>query len=169
MEGRVEIYYSGEWGTVCDDFWDLKDAIVACRQLGHKTAVRISHSAEFGEGTGKIWLDDVECNGRESMLSNCNTSSFGTHNCAHSEDAGAVCEGALLHSLHQNILTTKHINSDCAYLCSAECPFVSCVYVQFVCRSYRVYIRIHSYTYYVIVFYHLLYIALHPVFPNVRA
>ena len=91
MEGRVEIFYNGEWGTVCDDFWDLRDAIVVCRQLGYTTAVRRSIEAEFGEGTGTIWRDNIHCSGTENKLSECNANSWGGHNCYHRQDAGVVC------------------------------------------------------------------------------
>ena len=93
MEGRVEIFYNGEWGTVCDDFWDLRDAVVVCRQLGYTTALRRSIGAEFGQGTGKIWRDNVACTGTEIVLSSCRASSWGSHNCGHRDDAGVVCAG----------------------------------------------------------------------------
>ena len=93
-EGRVEIFY-GQWGTVCDDFWDLNDATVVCRQLGYLRAVFAYRTSQFGEGTGPIWLDDIHCNGTESRLDQCPHNGIGVHNCAHFEDAGVQCTSKL--------------------------------------------------------------------------
>ncbi len=93
--GRVEILYNGQWGTVCDDSWDMNDAAVVCRQLGCGTAVSAQTSAHFGAGSGQIWLDDVTCSGHESSLTQCSHPSFVTHDCSHFEDAGVVCLGKI--------------------------------------------------------------------------
>jgi len=89
--GRVEIYWNGIWGTVCDDTWDFADAHVVCRQLGYQNVLRATHFAFHGEGNGIIWLDNVRCTGNETRLQDCQSNGFGVHDCRHSEDAGVVC------------------------------------------------------------------------------
>eukprot|EP00057_Strongylocentrotus_purpuratus_P020121 XP_011674595.1 PREDICTED: deleted in malignant brain tumors 1 protein-like [Strongylocentrotus purpuratus] len=90
-EGRVEVSYNGEWGTVCDDAWDTNDASVVCRSLGFAGALEAVSSAGFGRGTGTIVLDDVNCSGDESSLFECSNRGLGVNNCGHSEDAGVRC------------------------------------------------------------------------------
>lgn len=90
-EGRVEVFVNGQWGTVCDDLWDISDAHVVCRMLGFSAAVEAKRNAYFGTGDDPIWLDNVECIGNETSLSECSSNNLGVHNCQHSEDAGVEC------------------------------------------------------------------------------
>ncbi|XP_009872693.1 PREDICTED: macrophage receptor MARCO [Apaloderma vittatum] len=86
--GRVEIYHEGTWGTICDDDWDTKDATVVCRMLGYNRAISAFTATA---GTGKIWLDNVNCSGNEYSIMQCSKPDWGVHNCSHSEDAGVEC------------------------------------------------------------------------------
>ena len=93
-EGRVEIYHDGEWGTVCDDYWDNTDARVVCRQLGYSGEdAEATSMATYGEGSGPIYLDNVACTGNEGRLSFCDSNGWGINDCGHSEDAGVQCRG----------------------------------------------------------------------------
>ncbi|XP_050839012.1 lysyl oxidase homolog 2 isoform X1 [Serinus canaria] len=90
-EGRVEVFYSGEWGTVCDDDFSIHAAHVVCRELGYVEAVSWLPSSKYGKGEGKIWLDNVHCTGRESSLAGCGSNGWGVSDCKHTEDVGVLC------------------------------------------------------------------------------
>ena len=66
---------------------------VACGQTRTCTHSAVSSPccAEFGQGAGQIYLDNVGCTGAESNLLSCNHNGIFSHNCRHSEDAGVVC------------------------------------------------------------------------------
>ena len=96
-EGRVEIFYNDIWGTVCDLNWDLRDAIVVCRQLGYSSALTAKGKASFGTGIGKnrkIRLSNVGCLGNESSIDMCSSAGWGVNLCvSNDEDASVVCTG----------------------------------------------------------------------------
>ena len=72
----------------------------------HADATALSLAA-FGPGSGPIHLDDVQCAGTESQLTDCVYTSI--HNCIHFEDAGVICqpERELQHKAVHNRVSIK--------------------------------------------------------------
>ena len=93
-EGRVEINRAGEWGTICGNDFDSMDAGVICRELGFPNAMMVyTDATTYGEGTGAIWLDMLDCNGTEYAIEDCPNPGLGVHTCDHSMDVGVMCDG----------------------------------------------------------------------------
>jgi deleted-in-malignant-brain-tumors protein 1 len=64
--------------------------------------------AGFGQGTGSIILDNVQCTGSELTLLSCTANPIGTHNCAHSEDAGVTCQPVTPSKHSHDIVHVNH-------------------------------------------------------------
>jgi len=90
-EGRVEVFHDGQWGTVCDDHWEIEDANVVCRMLNYSRALRAPSQAFFGRGNGKIWLSNVNCVGNEASILKCGHRGWSINRCDHHEDASVIC------------------------------------------------------------------------------
>ena len=89
--GRVEVYLRGQWGTICSEGWSIEDALVVCRMLGFPSASRGVVNGVYGQGTGPIWMSNVNCRGNESSLADCAYKGLNNTSCTHSQDAGLVC------------------------------------------------------------------------------
>ncbi|GIL89906.1 hypothetical protein Vretifemale_17647, partial [Volvox reticuliferus] len=57
-EGRVEILYNSQWGTVCGNAMGASEATVICRQLGYNSGTIVE---KWGGGSGSILMDNVQC------------------------------------------------------------------------------------------------------------
>ena len=105
-EGRVEICINNRWGTICAYNWDIRQARVACRELGFECKRSFRYSvfgcnvlftiilhtdaiifSQFGGGSGHIHY--FSCRGEEMRLRNCYFQ-LNVAYCSHSEDAAGV-------------------------------------------------------------------------------
>ncbi|XP_073445851.1 CD5 antigen-like [Dendrobates tinctorius] len=92
--GRLEVYHDGLWGSVCDDLWDDRDANVTCSQIDCGFCQPYKPGRKrFGKSSGKILLDDVQCNGNEPSLEKCKHRMWSYHDCTHDEDVSVYCKG----------------------------------------------------------------------------
>ena len=91
FSGRVEVFYSGKWGRICPNKWDIRDAKVICRQLGFKNAIAEFTGSDIGHSRLSFLMSDVDCTGLESELASC-VRSDGEVECQGDVGAQALCE-----------------------------------------------------------------------------
>ncbi|KAK3088064.1 hypothetical protein FSP39_014197 [Pinctada imbricata] len=94
--GFVEVYYNGQWGAVCDDFWGTNNAKVVCGQLCFDPNVaRAGAQVEVNyvreNVSSNIFLDDVRCAGTETRLNQCNASAWNVTDCNRNEIVSVSC------------------------------------------------------------------------------
>ena len=96
-EGRLEVFFQEEWGTVCfGKEWDYKNLPhTVCKQIGlHDGAASLSR--KYGDGEGRIWLQNISCDGSEPGIDSCNHTRWGKRaTCDHSMDIGIKCDSML--------------------------------------------------------------------------
>lgn len=54
-EGTVLIYHWSRWGSICDDYWDIRDATVVCNELGYAGAKEAPRRSRFGKGRRELF------------------------------------------------------------------------------------------------------------------
>ena len=92
-EGRIQIkHYKYGKGTVCDNNWGIKDASVICKMIGYGAAKDAPGRSYFGQGTGRVLLNDVGCDSSETNIEECEHSGWIQRTCRyHRKDASAIC------------------------------------------------------------------------------
>lgn len=97
MEGRLQIFHTGAWGEVCDDYFDGAygtsyygySTTTVCQQLGYRGGTFVS---TYDAPTDTFVLDDVNCTGSERRIGDCPHLAYGTENCWTGEGAGFRCD-----------------------------------------------------------------------------
>ena len=106
LEGRLEICFNRAWGTVCNNMFSVEDANVSCNQLGFPfNGANVLPIADFSQGSGPIFLDEVACHGEERTLAECGTlSPHGLHACTHNQDTAIRCIGEFSSEMFSSVL-----------------------------------------------------------------
>lgn len=103
LEGRLQIYLNGKWGTVCDHGWNIINAALVCHQLGYAlnpTDWRLQRSELPNAGTSEdVILSHVRCTEHDIDITKCRAEKASTkdffNSCTHTQDVGIRCyEGA---------------------------------------------------------------------------
>lgn len=86
LQGRLETNFGGTWGAVCSIGFDVKDALVVCRQLRLAGG---AVSAKFTVGALPYALGNMQCHGDETSLAGCRFKT--TNRCKGGRPVGIIC------------------------------------------------------------------------------
>ena len=138
--GRVEIFYANRWGTVCDDYWGMTNAMVVCRELGFSTVLEDKYPVtnKFSDARidDPIWMDNVRCSATDKSLFNCSHLGWGRTDCSHSEDVAISCGGSLAERCTQSCsdgLFGQPLSSQGCQRCAGSC--LTCRGKESLCSS----------------------------------
>jgi len=99
-EGRLEVWYSGKWWSVCDDRWTMINTDVVCQEMGLGRAVSFTRAYNAANlwtalSTVKIGFDDVVCDVTDTSLFECRQAPFGfPPDCIEQQTIGVHCAGS---------------------------------------------------------------------------
>ena len=88
-EGLVQVYHERTWGWICYGQWDKNNADVVCRELGYTNAS--SSYSSPANTVGKVWMNNVQCQGTENSLLFCAHDGWKSHSCRNGRVAGVFC------------------------------------------------------------------------------
>ncbi|XP_052821548.1 deleted in malignant brain tumors 1 protein [Octopus bimaculoides] len=91
--GLVEVFMNGSWTSICDDYWDLNDAKVVCRQLCYdeKYALPSINTQYQPPPRYPIGITKLNCQGTESKITDCPYTANNDANCSQSEASAVSC------------------------------------------------------------------------------
>ncbi|XP_046547928.1 deleted in malignant brain tumors 1 protein-like [Haliotis rubra] len=92
---RVQVFRNGQWAYICGNGWNSKDAKVICRMMGYWQGTGTARIITLS-GSEKFWLDDVDCIGNETDISECSFQGWGIPSCPAGGVAGVNCEVSAL-------------------------------------------------------------------------
>ena len=102
ISGQIQVYINeyNKWYdvTACDNNWDIKEATVACRQLGFdyvaSSNLSNTHYSRYG-----YFLKNLICNGTETSLFDCGHSGLERHYCTRNQATTVTCGIGRLYTL----------------------------------------------------------------------
>ncbi|XP_072036775.1 uncharacterized protein [Amphiura filiformis] len=116
--GRLQVFSNNQWHDVCSDGddelgnqdWRIKEAIVACRQLGYPGTAMIT-KGQFANQTAGPVIANMYCDGDEETLDDCRCTE-GKESCGHGNHVNIICTAPGYQGCFQNVSPEDGMSHD---------------------------------------------------------